>query len=205
MKKIMYNDKYGLTNAVLEGRKTVTRRMLPQSIYGTLTVENNPIRIDEHIYGVNSHSIKSHFPKYNVGEVIAISQAYKDCGSFDVYEAHKDTAGWNNKLFVRADLMPHHIKITNVRCERLQDISEEDCLKEGVRVHEENSNKYFVKGINEYKPSPCAISQRVGVAYEPILFSSPHEAFAALIDKVSGKDTWNSNPYVFRYEFELLK
>lgn len=27
MKKIMFNDKYGLTKAVLEGRKTITRRI----------------------------------------------------------------------------------------------------------------------------------------------------------------------------------
>ena len=30
------------------------------------------------------------------------------------------------------------------------------------------------------------------------------EAFAALIDKVSGKGTWKSNPWVFVYEFELM-
>lgn len=35
-------------------------------------------------------------------------------------------------------------------------------------------------------------------------FDTPREAFAALIDKVSGKGTWESNPYVFVYEFELI-
>lgn len=32
MKKIMFNDKYGLTQAVLEGRKTMTRRIVSQCI-----------------------------------------------------------------------------------------------------------------------------------------------------------------------------
>lgn len=36
-------------------------------------------------------------------------------------------------------------------------------------------------------------------------FFTPRKAFAALIDKVSGKETWNSNPWVFVYEFELVK
>ena len=36
-------------------------------------------------------------------------------------------------------------------------------------------------------------------------FDTPREAFAALIDKVSGKGTWESNPYVWAYEFELMK
>lgn len=30
------------------------------------------------------------------------------------------------------------------------------------------------------------------------------EVAAGLIDKVLGKGTWNSNPYVFVYEFELI-
>lgn len=40
MKKIIFNDKYGLTTAVLEGRKTMTRRVItipvPHTGTGTL-------------------------------------------------------------------------------------------------------------------------------------------------------------------------
>ena len=35
-------------------------------------------------------------------------------------------------------------------------------------------------------------------------FNTPREAFAHLIDKVSGKGTWDKNPYVFVYDFELV-
>lgn len=42
-------------------------------------------------------------------------------------------------------------------------------------------------------------------AYAKNGFDTPREAFAALIDKVSGKGTWESNPYVWAYEFELMK
>lgn len=35
-------------------------------------------------------------------------------------------------------------------------------------------------------------------------FPSPRYAYASLIDKISGKGTWDSNPYVFAYDFELL-
>lgn len=31
------------------------------------------------------------------------------------------------------------------------------------------------------------------------------KAFAALIDKIGGKGTWQSNPYVFVYDFKLIK
>lgn len=36
-------------------------------------------------------------------------------------------------------------------------------------------------------------------------YMKPREAYASLIDKVSGKGTWDSNPYVFVYDFELVK
>ena len=145
-------------------------------------------------------------PKYKVGEVVAIAQRYKDVvGKRDeaqetlgLYKIGKRYltmeemgAGWNNKLFVRADFMPHHIRITNIKIERLQDISDKDCLKEGIYKGQCGSadthfmDAYYYKG--DIQP-----------------YCTPREAFAALIDKVSGKGTWESNPYVFVYEFELI-
>ena len=37
------------------------------------------------------------------------------------------------------------------------------------------------------------------------IFLTPREAFAALIDRISGRGTWQCNPWVFVYEFELIK
>lgn len=91
-------------------------------------------------------------------------------------------------MFVKADLMPHLIKITDIHVERLQDISDEDCLKEGIEKCKIPLciKHYFIRDCGD-----CA--------------SSPREVFSELIDKVSGKGTWESNPWVFVYEFELLK
>ena len=92
--------------------------------------------------------------------------------------------GWHNKMFVRADLMPHRIRITNVRVERLQDISDEDCLKEGIVE----------------KPFGTAPAYWV----LDVCFSNIRHAFRNLIDKICGPCTWASNPWVFVYEFELV-
>ena len=97
-------------------------------------------------------------------------------------------------MFVRAELMPHRIRITNIKVERLQDISDEDCLKEGIKEkssfpHKKSSPFYFDGGKHEWDNS----------------YRTPRQAFAALIDKVCGRGTWNNNPHVFVYEFELLK
>lgn len=98
--------------------------------------------------------------------------------------------GWKNKMFVKADLMPHHICITNIRVERLQDISEEDCLKEGIW----RDDNVGLEGVTYWYHGLANSS-----------FRTAKEAYASLIDKISGKGTWESNPWVFVYDFELVK
>ena len=111
----------------------------------------------------------------------------------DGYPIMPKRSGFFNKMFVKADLMPHHIRITEVKVERLQDISEADCLKEGII-------KYTKDGtVFKYD-----LSDRFEMFSWQDMKRSPREAFSALIDKVSGKGMFASNPYVFAYEFELI-
>ena len=209
MKKRMFNDKYGLTEAVLSGRKTMFREIFKKETVGELTIECNPVRLDEHLYGVNIHVTRNHLPKYKVGEVVAVAQSYKiidksfaaaNCINCPILEDNisdygcENNAGWGNKMFVKADLMPHQIKITNIRAERLQDISDEDCLCEGVRVLPDNA-----------RTRAFGFSGKFELDNDFMVYDQPKEAFSNLIDRISGKGTWGHNPYVFVYEFELLK
>ena len=184
----MFNDKYGLTQAVLEGRKTMTRRIiLNDETEGGLM----PVSFWNGKW-CGSHGRPLSKQPYSIGEVVAIAQKYQDLP--DPFAGRgttwRDAAGWRNKMFVCAEDMPHHIRITDIKVERLQDISEEDCLKEGIGA----TNVFEVYGIE--------ISYFFEGNSEAYL--TPKEAFAALIDKVSGKGTWESNPYVFCYTFELV-
>ena len=210
MKKISFNDKFGLTQAVLDGRKTMTRRIIkcPRTFKGEWVAGFNIHRChsDKKIVGYpcmydadgrefNSGEI---IPRYKVGEVVAIAQSYETVYHEQGLETldmlvsgWKYSKGWRNKLFVRADLMIHHIRITNLKIERLQDISDEDCLKEGV---------YEDSGDDEFPPSIFYDFE----GNKDDGFDTPREAFASLIDKVSGKGAWESNPYVFVYEFKLI-
>ena len=213
MKKIMFNDKYSLTQAVLDGRKTMTRRVCkydrPNETYDIVfpVFEPNDYDNDGNIvsplnYAFGWKNDKGDFtgwniPKYKVGEVVAIAQNYSDCGNMPDYELDEDgypimpkRSGFFNKMFVRADLMPHHIRITDIKVERLQDISDEDCLKEGIFKWDAGQ-----KDIPFYSFHNADIPD----------YNDPRDAFAELIDKVSGKGTWESNPYVWAYEFELMK
>lgn len=218
MKKIMFNDKYCLTQAVLEGRKTMTRRIViyPSDLEGIKTVGYHIIRspsggtIDVSMYDITKRSMEVYpiFPQYRIGEVIAIAQSYKDLG-YDPDALDRDpkdlgirgfmqhNAGWNNKMFVKAYACKHHIKITDVKVEHLQDISDEDCLKEGVELNTrqyecDRTRRYSVRGLGYWRAIGCTN------------FDTPRDAFSALIDKISGKGTWESNPLVWTYKFELI-
>lgn len=212
-KKIMFNDKYSLTQAVLDGRKTMTRRIIkcPETykgrpVKGLRITGSKDIRlaVEMLVYNEECDDFVPMYiqPRYEIGEVIAVAQSYESLGmnpeialndkdGIGFYTKTKFAPGWKNKMFVRADLMPHHIRITNIKVERLQGISDEDCLKEGV------VQKFDTDGTPRYRV-PC---EKHTWAYAT---DSARDAYHFLIDKVSGKGTWESNPYVFVYEFELI-
>lgn len=195
MKKIMFNDKYGLTKAVLEGRKTQTRRIVKDV---DLIQYLNELEDDWDLKGIRGNIAAQENALYEIGEIVAIAQAYKDIPQtprninrlFNICQAK----GWCNKMYVKAELMPHHIRITNVKVERLQDISEEDCIAEGI-IH---------VAANYDVTHPCETYLFVdGEDYSSTYYEAK-EAYAALFDKISGKGTWNANPFVFVYSFELI-
>ena len=196
MQKIMFNDRCGLTAAVLEGRKTMTRRAVPA---GT------PL-------GNWEEMVKK--SRYQVGEVVAVAQNLRDMG-YDGRE--KDwargniwgldhTPAWTNKMFVCASECVHQIRITSVRIERLRDISDDDCYAEGIQAVRATDGWKYVAGGRRISDSE---RNRIWAGEIKIsdkcAFNTPREAFSALIDKVSGRGTWENNPYVFVYSFELVK
>ena len=194
----MFNDKYGLTEAVLAKRKTQTRRIIPSADHENRRYEGAPklTNPDGTKSVLAQFSDKRVLSAYAINEVVAIAQAYKKIPQFpqlsnQAIEELKQSPGWNNKMFVKADLMPHHIRITDIRVERLQDISDKDCLAEGIEVSPRGNIFSF-------------IFTRGKKSVDGVFVDSPLKAYASLIDKVSGKGTWESNPYVFVYEFELI-
>ena len=222
MKKIMFNDRFGLTADTLEGRKTVTRRIVnikdcseSHKHYNGADWKDEPMQLiinkDKDGSGCycylcgNGVSPKNKYCgiplPYQIGEVAAVAQRYKyivdtlkePCLT-DAKCWMPNSAGWNNKMLVKAEFMPHQIEMLDVRVERLQDITDEDCIKEGISSYDTSGKNYIetVYGVD-------MINKFIELG------KTPREAFASLIDKISGKGTWERNPYVFRYEFKLLK
>lgn len=184
----MFNDKYGLTQAVLEGSKNITRRPAKKVL----------VEDEDGFLKWNGEFEK---PRYKVGEVVAVARSYAETlkdPNPRINRRRKEllrrSPGWTNKMFVLAELMTYRIRITSVRIERLQDISNEDCMREGVRkLESENCPTMFTFYGWSFKNKVNRCTD------------SPKEAFGALFKKLSGKKAWDDNPWVFVYEFELVK
>lgn len=201
---------------MIELRKTMTRRIVrcPKTFRGVSDVElefrkrlGADFYFDCVVTDGDGRELGQLPLPYEIGEVVAVGQRYKDC--WDIYqqrwESKNDPSdwhtpdailgdqvdtvkGWTNKMFVRADLMPYRVRFTDLWFEHLEDISDEDCLREGV---ERWLDGYIVSGLME----------RSG--RNNLVFDTPRAAFAALIDRINGRGTWLDNPWVVAYTMEL--
>ena len=212
MKKIMFDNHFGLENAVLNGTKTMTRRLVATK--GTHKLVEKMIDECDHD-GVCNYLINNH-SRFQIGDVVAIAQPYESLVK-DVYhgqeenfanrilEAHgkkkiAEVFGWTNKMYVRSDLMPHQIRITDIWIERLQDISDEDCMNEGIYIDE--TRCFDVETFKDGKAYCFDVTRKHTSTW---FFPTPKLAFEGLIRKMYGKKVWDDNPYVFVYTFELVK
>ena len=150
-----------------------------------------------------SESFAGLVAKYKIGDILYLKEPYRFAPDvdfiiykFDYPNGRDDYPGcdkvdtpveWKNKLFMPASAARHFIKITGVRAERLQDISQEDCIKEGIFQHISLAKVYWKNG------------------FDKLMYNSPREAYSALIDKINGKGTWDSNPFVWVYDYRLIE
>ncbi len=225
MAKIMFSERYGLQQAVMNGTKTMTRRVVKcpkrfKSYEGEwcedpqLEFHKKPgasFYYDCMVVDGDGRELGQLPLPYKVFDIVAIAQSYKEIGiSPETIVSHidegsnmytlvaaKDSTGWTNKMFVREDLMPHHIQITDLLFERLQDISDEDCLKEGI-IRRDDLINHNMENIVRYT-FEGSFENHLWKSY-----ATPREAFAALINKISGKGTWDNNPWVVAYAFKRI-
>lgn len=204
----MFKDRYDLTNLVFRGFKTITRDVM-KAYKGPISFANCLERLKNTEY--EDENGDPYIPRFYVGEIVAIAERYAYEGEQGhcadpprlIYKCDypscvsegidKNTipsinqVNWENKMFMPASFCRKHIKILSITPERLQDITDEDCIKEGIRFIDKIGLFYFEDTVKD----------------EGFYFKTPREAFAALIDKVWKKGIWESNPYVWRIEFEL--
>lgn len=114
------------------------------------------------------------------------------------HSADPSTPAWHKRLarFMPAHAVRTYIQLTNIKVERLEDISKEDAIKEGIKCIGENKiiggNKYLGKLYENYGT--------VGYVY-----LKPLESFKSLWQSINGEDSWNANPWVWVFEFKQVE
>lgn len=185
-----------LTQLVIEGKKDMTRR---------LTTDRR---------------------QYEVGEKVALAEAYgfiwrelnaipdkqiaymRRLRSVLNVEHPSIIPAWENKLFVRHELMRYQIEITGKRTEHLQDISDEDILREGV-FHGMCSSRNIETGeTGDYTWLDIKRKKLPNGHYHVNIKHNVHsnirECFIEMINHICGKGTWEQNPEVYVYTFKLI-
>lgn len=191
-----------LLRAFLEGRKTVTRRLINQQPLCADTVE---MRDGAALFsgpGMVGDPYTTRRPKYQPGDIVGIGEPWCLLKTWDAKSGKQVLEGiacmgglphtfylndgekpmgmgrTRTGRFLPDALVRHKAKIVSVRAERLQEITLGEVVKEGL-----------ARSIYDFKPAQAGIG-----------------AFALIWDELHGKDApWASNPWVFRYEIARVE
>jgi len=184
-----------MVNAILEGRKRITRRIVkPQPIDNT-EIDGNffegnhkgYVKVDNHPNWKNQ--FVHEFSDKQVGDILWVRETFGDdfleineTGAINHYLYKADALerpadGWKPSIFMPKAACRIWLKITGVSIERLQDISSSDAENEGVDGVEWYERDY--SGKPDYKT-----------------------AFKILWSKINGVSSWNENPFVWVISFQ---
>ena len=146
-----------MVQAILEGRKTQTRRL-----HGLDEIKKNPNDWTFYYFSKDDKRTFAHFRKqednkiksifgtspYQIGDILWVRETFFNCSSFKEYPLFSEIKGnfcyktndfigchkWKPSIYMPKKAARIFLEVTNVRVERLQDISEEDVIAEGVKM-----------------------------------------------------------------------
>lgn len=189
-----------MVQAILMGEKTQTRRIIKK-----------PDILDMISQGFLNNAIM--LGKYRVGNILWVRETWQHTKCLNinfedenygyVYKADgqpwEDYEGWTWKpsIFMPKDACRIFLKLTKIRIERLEDITKEDAIAEGIEKWEQMCQtryKSYVEPMVGFWDDGSHL-QTGGV--HPAIAS-----YRSLWAKINGFDNLNSNPWVFVYEFE---
>ena len=224
-KPILFNTE--MVIAILEGRKTVTRRVINRDTSNQFDCEADGTPI-AYIDQATGDSYKPwEVCRFKKGDYLYVRETWCDDRQF----THDDTPGqyifkadfpiegwsdakefrWKPSIHMPKEAARIFLKVTRVRVERLQDITEEQALAEGIRGYSKDGKLYkyavtddwWIKFHEKHKKS------FVGSWWQDMPRTAK-EAFSYLwnstIKKADlNKYGWGSNPWVWTIEFERVE
>ncbi len=180
-----------MVRAILEGRKTQTRRI----IKGPGEINRNDYNNHWPFVRTEEGYEEKPCPYGEVGNLLWVRETFiKSEYATDLYyyKTDKGVSGkWKPSIHMPKSAARIWLEITNVRCERLNEISEQDAISEGI---EQTEDKAFGKVWANY-----------GKLYKDALFYyNPIHSFASLWENINGEVSWRLNPWVWVIEFKLI-
>lgn len=199
-KPILFNTE--MVRAILDGRKSCTRRIVkPQQLVGILPdkckngtpeefLKQKKLMFKPYCDMTDVELINTAYKApYQPGDILYVRETWKQApNGYYYYEDWQrndiaDITKWKPSIHMPKDAARIWLKVTDVRVERLQEITELSVQKEGIEV----------------EPNECA--GKFDFISELFLL------FQGLWDSTIKKSDldrygWNANPYVFVIEFE---
>lgn len=215
-----------MVQAILEGRKTTTRRIIkPQpTTYECdgkqmFHYSDKKTFIQQKLSEISEPFLGMGDLKYKIGDVLWVRETFgfgtrpctingwrdgieyradekyiDDIEGLPLYDLpngmeFKDKKGWKPSLFMPKEAARIWLEITDIKVERLQDISDKDSLREGI--------PNVVDKITGF----CGYDYMNG-GYN--LMTTPYKSFRSLWRKINGEESWNENPFVWCISFKVL-
>jgi hypothetical protein len=180
-----------MVRALLHGRKTQTRRVVTDDHFKKLGLE----RDGDFVYTTEGPQWNGEFegnfwcPYGSIGEKLWVRESFTVCADSNIfYRADGKPDPWDGVKWKPSIHMPRKasritVEITGTRIERVQSISREDAIAEGIFL---NANDWWDAG-----------NGLVGQ-------SSPEIAFRELWASINGAESWIANPWVWVVEFRRV-
>ncbi|MDI6033031.1 hypothetical protein QLS91_08085 [Flavobacterium sp. LB2P84] len=184
-----------MVQAIQEGRKTQTRRIIKDELLQNSTPDDD---LEFLLLTIRY--------KYKVGDVLWVRETFRaieqEQGSprfeYKATEKINRTDKWKPSLFMPKQACRIFLKIQSIRVERLKEITHWDSIAEGVEVRLidgcEEYKDYLAEGVSEDEPW--------GETYFP---NNPKPSFLSLWESINGKESLEKNPFVWVYEFEKIE
>lgn len=185
-----------MVRAILEGRKTQTRRIVKKQPHGAgewvrqlaswLFPNVNPYIKLKCPYGQPGDRLWVRETWFNDMSFGSPEYYYRANGEFDEqFERHRlgqvGPFKWRPSIFMPREACRLMLEVTDVRVERLQDISEEDAIAEGISLP-----NYAEQAIKD------------------IFFPEPSAIYSELWESINGKGSWDKNPWIWVIGFKIL-
>jgi len=200
-----------MVRAILDGRKTQTRRVVkpqPENVREGWYADTYNHSSEWTFWGPRGtdKSGRCHLPLFRCpygqpGDQLFVKETFlsRAAGRIVVYKADFDRidaagfgamyGGWKPSIHMPRRASRLTLEITAIRVERLQEITDEDAIKEGVKAGE------WVTRRGVMGPLECEISKAADTS---------REAFWCLWESINGADSWNANPFVWVVGFRRL-